>query len=208
MRSRIVCLLGLPPFLGGASGDAPGGLSLPWAGNKQAPARARLRFTLLNDEFRYAAAGGSLAALVGGTAAAKATSPRLGLALEQAARPTVYVIDIDPEGERSRGGGGSGGRSAGGGDDPAAALSEKVSFLLSAAGCDTARGDEVVLRVTSPGGAVHTYGALAAEADRLRAGGLAVTACIDTVAASGGYMVACTAPTIIAGMSCTRSPLH
>ncbi len=58
--------------------------------------------------------------------------------------------------------------------------------------------DEVVLRITSPGGLVHTYGLAAAQILRLRSGGIRTTACIDKVAASGGYLMAAAAENIIA----------
>jgi serine protease SohB len=58
--------------------------------------------------------------------------------------------------------------------------------------------DEVVLRLQSPGGTVTGYGLAAAEIARLRAGGVKITASIDQVAASGGYMMACAADRIVA----------
>ena len=45
----------------------------------------------------------------------------------------------------------------------------------------------------SAGGLVHSYGLAAAQLDRLQAADLTTTVCIDKVAASGGYMMACTA---------------
>ncbi len=59
-------------------------------------------------------------------------------------------------------------------------------------------GDEVVMCIESPGGTVHGYGLAAAQILRLKNAGLAVTACVDLVAASGGYMMACTANKILA----------
>lgn len=59
-------------------------------------------------------------------------------------------------------------------------------------------GDEVVLSIESPGGTVHGYGLAAAQILRLKKAGLTVTASVDRVAASGGYMMACTANKIIA----------
>ena len=57
---------------------------------------------------------------------------------------------------------------------------------------------QVVLRVTSPGGAVGDYGLAASLFARLKAAGVRTTACVDLVAASGGYMLACTADRILA----------
>ncbi|TDO02947.1 MULTISPECIES: protease SohB [Halomonas] len=68
-------------------------------------------------------------------------------------------------------------------------LAEEVSAVLAVAG----EGDEVMLRLESAGGLVHGYGLAAAELDRLRAAGLATTVCVDKVAASGGYLMACAA---------------
>ena len=51
--------------------------------------------------------------------------------------------------------------------------------------------DKVVLRLESPGGMVHGYGLAAAQLVRLRDAGFQLTICVDKVAASGGYMMAC-----------------
>ncbi|MDY6799385.1 MAG: protease SohB [Pseudomonadota bacterium] len=58
--------------------------------------------------------------------------------------------------------------------------------------------DEVVVRLESGGGMVHSYGLAAAQLDRIRSKGIPLTACIDKVAASGGYMMACVADRIVA----------
>ncbi len=58
--------------------------------------------------------------------------------------------------------------------------------------------DEVVLRLESPGGTVTGYGLAAAEVLRLREHKIKVTASVDQVAASGGYMTACAADRIVA----------
>lgn len=73
-------------------------------------------------------------------------------------------------------------------------LREEITALLKAAGKD----DEVVVRLESPGGMVHGYGLAAAQLIRLKDAGLKVTVCVDKVAASGGYMMACTAHRIVA----------
>lgn len=59
-------------------------------------------------------------------------------------------------------------------------------------------GDEVVVRVKSPGGLVHAYGLAASQLERVKAAGVRLTAAVDLVAASGGYMMACVADRIIA----------
>ncbi|MEX2366376.1 MAG: S49 family peptidase [Pseudohongiellaceae bacterium] len=58
--------------------------------------------------------------------------------------------------------------------------------------------DEVVLVLESPGGAVSGYGLAASQLVRLKEAGLSLTVCVDKVAASGGYMMACIADRIIA----------
>lgn len=66
---------------------------------------------------------------------------------------------------------------------------QEVSAIIDVA----AENDEVVVRLESAGGLVHAYGLAAAQLDRLRTAGLTTTVCIDKVAASGGYLMACTA---------------
>src|SRR5690554_5732772 len=68
-------------------------------------------------------------------------------------------------------------------------LAEEISCVIAAA----AAGDEVVIRLESAGGLVHAYGLAAAQLERLREAGLSVTICVDKVAASGGYLMACAA---------------
>ena len=58
--------------------------------------------------------------------------------------------------------------------------------------------DEVVVRICSPGGGVSDYGLAAAQLMRLRAAGVSLTACVDVVAASGGYMMAAVASRVVA----------
>ena len=58
--------------------------------------------------------------------------------------------------------------------------------------------DEVVLRLESPGGQVHSYGLAASQLERFRQKEIPLTVCVDKVAASGGYMMACTASKILA----------
>ncbi|WP_340638160.1 protease SohB [Salinicola tamaricis] len=45
---------------------------------------------------------------------------------------------------------------------------------------------------------VHSYGLAAAQLDRLRDAGARLTVCVDKVAASGGYMMACCAHHLVA----------
>jgi serine protease SohB len=57
--------------------------------------------------------------------------------------------------------------------------------------------DEVVLRLESGGGMVHSYGLASSQLARIRQAGIPLTICIDKVAASGGYMMACIGNRII-----------
>ncbi len=66
-------------------------------------------------------------------------------------------------------------------------LRHEVTALLSMAGAE----DEVVLRLESAGGMVHGYGLAASQLARIRQAGVPLTVCVDKVAASGGYMMAC-----------------
>lgn len=86
-------------------------------------------------------------------------------------KPRVYVLDFD-------------------GDIKASAvehLRHEVTALLSLA---TAQ-DEVVVRLESGGGMVHSYGLASSQLARIRQAGVPLTICVDKVAASGGYMMAC-----------------
>lgn len=93
-------------------------------------------------------------------------------------KPTMYVIDFKGSMDASE----------------VTSLREEVSAVLAVA----QRGDEVLLRLESPGGVVHGYGLAASQLQRLRDQGLRVTAAVDKVAASGGYMMACVANHIVA----------
>ena len=78
----------------------------------------------------------------------------------------------------------------------AAQLREEVTGLLRSAKKE--RGDEVILRLNTGGGTVTGYGLAAAQLTRIKAAGLPLTICVEQVAASGGYMMACVADKILA----------
>jgi serine protease SohB len=59
-------------------------------------------------------------------------------------------------------------------------------------------GDSVLLRLESGGGVVNRYGLAAAQLLRLRDAKLPLTVMVDTVAASGGYLMAAVADRIVA----------
>lgn len=73
-------------------------------------------------------------------------------------------------------------------------LRDEVSAIIEVA----KTGDEVVVRLESPGGAVSHYGLAAAQLARLKDKQVKLTVCVDRVAASGGYMMACVADEIVA----------
>ncbi|MEH6443402.1 MAG: protease SohB [Oceanospirillaceae bacterium] len=73
-------------------------------------------------------------------------------------------------------------------------LREEISAVLSFA----SQTDEVVLRLDSSGGMVHTYGLAASQLERIKSANIKLTICVDEVAASGGYMMACLADKLIA----------
>ena len=73
-------------------------------------------------------------------------------------------------------------------------LREEVTAILSQAN----EKDEVVVRLESGGGMVHSYGLASSQLDRIRKRNIPLTVCVDKVAASGGYMMACVADKILA----------
>lgn len=73
-------------------------------------------------------------------------------------------------------------------------LREEITAVLQTATSE----DEVVVRLESPGGVVHGYGLAASQLHRLREHNIPLTACVDKIAASGGYMMAVVANKIMA----------
>ena len=93
-------------------------------------------------------------------------------------RKRLYVLDFD-------------------GDIKASAtdnLREEISAVLA----QVKPGDEMLVRVESPGGMVHSYGLAASQLRRIRDADVPLTITVDKVAASGGYMMACVANRIVA----------
>lgn len=93
-------------------------------------------------------------------------------------KPSIYVIDFIGDIKGSQ----------------VDQLREEVSAILSIA----APEDEVLLRLESPGGSVNGYGLAAAQLQRFRDHKIPLIVCIDKVAASGGYLMACVAQHIVA----------
>ncbi len=73
-------------------------------------------------------------------------------------------------------------------------LREEISAIMTQA----TSADEVLIKLESPGGMVHSYGLASSQLDRLRKAQIPLTVCVDKVAASGGYMMACVADKILA----------
>jgi serine protease SohB len=93
-------------------------------------------------------------------------------------KPRVFVLDFEGDLKASR----------------VSNLRREITALLSMA----RDGDEVVVRLESRGGMVHTYGLASSQLQRIRDRGIGLTVCVDKVAASGGYMMACVANRILA----------
>ena len=74
-------------------------------------------------------------------------------------------------------------------------LRKQVSIIVN---CGRAGVDRAVVVITSPGGAVSPYGLAASQLVRIRKAGIQLVVCVDTVAASGGYMMAAVGDTVCA----------
>ena len=73
-------------------------------------------------------------------------------------------------------------------------LREEISAVLDVATPD----DEVILRLENHGGIVHEHGLAASQLARVRDREVPLIVCVDKVAASGGYLMACVASHIYA----------
>ena len=93
-------------------------------------------------------------------------------------KKTVFVVEFEGDLEASR----------------TANLKHEISAVLTFA----KPNDEVVVRVESAGGLVHSYGYAASQLLRVKNAGLNLVVCVDKVAASGGYMLAVVADRILA----------
>jgi serine protease SohB len=145
---------------------------------RKRPAGSRLRVEQLNR--RIEALGDALRGKLLGKKDLRRLhkSRKKELAGRDSARPNVFVLEFK-------------------GDLFASAvgnLREEVTAITAVA----RKQDEVVIRLESAGGAVPHYGLAAAQLMRLRDKAIKVTVCIDRIAASGGYMMACVADQILA----------
>ncbi len=93
-------------------------------------------------------------------------------------KPRLYVLDFDGDMKASG----------------VSRLRREITAVLSM----TDKNDEVLVRLESGGGMVHAYGLASSQLQRIRDHGVNLTVCVDKVAASGGYMMACVASKLIA----------
>lgn len=84
------------------------------------------------------------------------------------------------------------------GEDVDAARVEYLRKEINALLVRTKKPNEVVVRLKSGGGYVHSYGFAASQLLRVREAGIKLTVAVDQIAASGGYMMAAVADKIIA----------
>ncbi len=99
-------------------------------------------------------------------------------AIDPHEKKRVYVIDFNGDIQASE----------------VESLREEITAILSLA----TPQDEVIVRLESPGGMVHAYGLAASQLSRIKERGIPLTVCVDMVAASGGYMMACLADRLVA----------
>ncbi len=94
------------------------------------------------------------------------------------ARPRSFVVDFKGDLKASA----------------VASLREEVSAILDVA----ADGDNVIVRLENHGGVVHEHGLAASQLARIRDHEIPLLICVDKVAASGGYLMACVASKVYA----------
>ena len=110
--------------------------------------------------------------------AAKEEKAKVKSGEKETAKSRLFVLDFDGDIKASQ----------------VDSLKQTISAVLSIA----SPTDEVLLKLESGGGMVHSYGLAASQLDRLKQKGIPFTIAVDKIAASGGYMMACVADKIIA----------
>ncbi|OGV44410.1 MAG: protease SohB [Legionellales bacterium RIFCSPHIGHO2_12_FULL_42_9] len=93
-------------------------------------------------------------------------------------RPCLYVIEFNGDIKASQ----------------VEQLRDEITAILSVVD----KKDEIMVKVESPGGSVNGYGLAASQLQRIRSRHIPLTVCIDKIAASGGYLMACVANHIVA----------
>lgn len=101
-----------------------------------------------------------------------------GKKIKQTAKAKLFVLEFDGDIKASE----------------VETMREEITALLSVAEPQ----DEVLLKLDNSGGIVHEHGLAASQLQRIKDAKLNLTVCVDKVAASGGYMMACVADEIIA----------
>jgi serine protease SohB len=155
------------------------GVSLLFIFRRKSKSAGQIRVTDVNRQLE--AAGDSIQALRLSSKARKALQKkrkREHKAQGAAEAPCSYLLDFKGDIRASA----------------FAALREEISAILEVAKA----GDAVLLRLESGGGVVNRYGLAAAQLLRLRDAQLPLTVMVDTVAASGGYLMAAVADRIVA----------
>ncbi len=97
---------------------------------------------------------------------------------EPSTRPRSFVLDFKGDLKASA----------------AESLREEISAILDVA----TEEDEVILRLENHGGIVHEHGLAASLLSRIRDRDIPLVVCVDKVAASGGYLMACVASHVYA----------
>jgi len=109
----------------------------------------------------------------------KKKEKKKSLGKEDDAKKRIFVLNFD-------------------GDPKASQVDELRKAITAVLTVAKPEKDEVMLRLESPGGMVHAYGLAASQLQRIRSKKIPLTICVDKVAASGGYMMACVANKLIA----------
>ncbi len=108
----------------------------------------------------------------------KAAKRKNGEDFKHERKPRLYVLDFHGDMKASG----------------VSSLRREITAVLSLA----ENQDEVLLRLESGGGMVHAYGLASSQLQRIKDHGINLTICVDKVAASGGYMMACVASKLLA----------
>lgn len=156
--------------------------------NGAGAAKGKIKVTRLNDRFEdmaqslreYVLEEKALKQLAKKTKKEQKVERKASAGLEddETRKKRVYVLDFDGDIKASE----------------TEQLRQTVTAVLSLA----KPKDEVVLTLESQGGMVHSYGLASSQLARITAKGIPLTVCVDKVAASGGYMMACVADKLLA----------
>ena len=153
----------------------------------QRPPKGRIEVTRVNETLRdmrhaveqaMSAPGEHRKRLKAEAKEGKRKRRRRGAAADAEPRRRVFVLDFEGDLAATRVDG----------------LRREITAVLGSGGSE----DEVVVRLKSEGGMVHGYGLAASQLARVRDSGMNLTVAVDRIAASGGYLMAVVANTILA----------